>query len=744
MIGENLPAFGVEDDGELLAMLSQERSDAEEYTDTLIGEDRAKAMDYYLRRPMGNERPGRSKVISAEVFKTVEGLTTAISNIFSQSKTPIQFESRKEGGEKHAEERTILCEYIYNKLNNGLEIDTSAIKDGLLLKTGFITWRFEKDTTVKIEKYSGQTQDSLALMQDVPNAEVIEVSPPVQGPEGEVFDVKVKVTDSNGKIIVEALPPEEILVSPRARSFDIEKSPCVIWRRLRSRNELLSAGYDEDLVDSLDFMGANYGSSDGIGGQIYRTNDNLTNSFSEGEALIFKYWIRLDQDGDGVPELRCIEVSDNDVILSNEITDEIPIASWTPNPQPHEFFGRCPADEQIESQDVQTVLVRQTLDNVYFANNPMWRVDPVGGKDAIRQLMNPSIGQVITSPRDALEPVAMPFIAQHSMPMIEYFKADDENKTGFTRYAQGMDAKSLNNTATGVSIITNMSQERVKFMANLYARCKARAIRGIAKLLSQHCEEMKPLTIRLAGEYQTIDPRQWDEEFDMSVNVGLGVVEKDKQIQSRMMIAQAQAQAVQAGGLGKLVTMKNIYNLQTDLAELAGEKSPNKYWTDPETVPPPPPAGPPPEVQKTQMELQADQQKFQAQSSFEMQKHQQSMSLEKYKADLKASLDFEIAQMREQYKQSLDSSRIDALSRPAASINLGGNDVASILQAGNQETQALMAQIAQMQGEGFAQMAEAISQLAQAQMQSALLPKKATLSNGKTVTIQPVMNHEQK
>lgn len=740
MIGEDVSADAIEDDGELLSLLKKERADAEDYTDTLIGEDRAKAMDYYLRRPMGNERKGRSQVISAEVFKTVEGLTTAISNIFSQSKTPIQFEPKRAGGEKSAEERTLVCEYIYNKLNNGLEIDTSAIKDGLLLKTGFITWRFEKDTTVKIETYSGQTQDSIALIQDVPNVEIIEISEPRQGLEGEVFDVKVKVTDSNGKIIVEALPPEEILVSPRARSYQIEKAPCVIWRRMRSRTELLAAGYDEDLVDSLNFWGANYGSVDGVGSQIYRTNDNLTTSFSEGEALIFKYWIRLDQDGDGIPELRCIEVSDNDVILSNEITDEIPIASWTPNPQPHEFFGRCPADEQIESQEVQTVLIRQTLDNVYFANNPMWRVDPTGGKDAIRQLMNPSIGQVLTAPKDALEPVAMPFIAQHSMPMIEYFKADDENKTGFTRYAQGMDAKSLNNTATGVSIITNMSQERVKFMANLYAQCKAKAIRGIAKLLSQHCDEMKPLTLRLSGEYQTIDPRQWDEEFDMSINVGLGVVDKDKQIQSRMMIATAQAQAVQAGGLGKLVTMKNIYNLQSDLAELSGEKNPDKYWTDPDTVPPPPPPGPPPEVQKAQMELQADQQKFQAQSSLEMQKHQDSMSLEKYKAEMKASLDFEIAQMREQFKRDIESSRIDASSRPAANINLGGNDIATILQSGNQETQNLMAQVAQMQAQGFAQMSEAISQLAQAQMQSALMPKQATLSNGKTVTIQPMVN----
>lgn len=717
MIGKNRPSSAVGDDAELLAILNQERSDAEDYTDTLIGDDRAKAMDYYLRRPMGNERPGRSKVISAEVFKTVEGLTTAISNIFSQSKTPIQFEAKKEGGEAQAEERTILCEYIYNKLNNGLEIDTSCIKDGLLLKTGFLTWRFEKDTTVKIEKYTGQTQDSIALIQDTPNVEVLEVGPPALGPEGEVFDIKVKVTDSDGKIVVEALPPEEILVSPRARSFDIEKAPCVIWRRLRSRNELLAAGYDEDVVDSLNFMGSNYSSADGLGSHIYRTNDNLTNEFSEGEALIFKYWIKLDQDGDGIPELRCIEVSDNDVILSNEITDEIPIASWTPNPQPHEFFGRCPADEQIESQDVQTVLIRQTLDNVYFANNPMWRADPIGGKDAIRQLMNPTIGQVITAPQTALEPIAMPFIAQHSMPMIEYFKADDENKTGFTRYAQGMDAKSLNNTATGVSIITNMSQERVKFMANLYARCKARAIRGISKLLSQHCMEMKPLTVRLAGSYQKIDPRQWDEEFDMSVNVGLGVVEKDKQIQNRMMIAQAQAQAVQAGGLGKLVTMKNIYNLQADLAELSGEKSPNKYWTDPDTVPEPPPPGPPPEQQKMQME---------------MEKHQQSMSLEKYKADMKASLDFEIAKLREQ-------SKMDVLSRPATSISLGDNDVASILQAGNQETQAMMTQMAQMQSEGFAQMAQAITQLAQAQMQSAMMPKQAVLSNGKTVTIQPMV-----
>jgi hypothetical protein len=54
----------------------------------------------------------------------------------------------------------------------------------------------------------------------------------------------------------------------------------------------------------------------------------------------------------------------------------------------------------------------------------------------------------------AWAPLEQRFVGQQAFPMIEYMDSVKENRTGFTRYSQGLDADSLNKTATGVSLIT--------------------------------------------------------------------------------------------------------------------------------------------------------------------------------------------------------------------------------------------------------------------------------------------------
>jgi hypothetical protein len=129
----------------------------------------------------------------------------------------------------------------------------------------------------------------------------------------------------------------------------------------------------------------------------------------------------------------------------------------------------------------------------------------------------------------------------------------------------------------------------------------------------------KALAFRLHGSFVQTDPREWKEEFDMTVNVGLGVADPQQQLLMLQSIEQSQAMAVQSGGLGKIVTLDNLYNVQSKKAELAGYKDPTFAWQDPKNAPP---AGPPPpseaeikaqaDLQKTQLQIKADGDKAQA------------------------------------------------------------------------------------------------------------------------------------
>jgi hypothetical protein len=118
----------------------------------------------------------------------------------------------------------------------------------------------------------------------------------------------------------------------------------------------------------------------------------------------------------------------------------------------------------------------------------------------------------------------------------------------------------------------------------------------------------------------------------MSVSVGLGTGNKDQQLVHLNTIAQAQQVAVQMGGLDKVVTLKNMYNVQAKIVENAGFKAVEEFWTDPETAQQQPQEEKPdPEMQKLQMEQQADAQKFQAETQLKQEEQAMNMELEREK-----------------------------------------------------------------------------------------------------------------
>lgn len=628
-------------DADLLTLLDEDDRDAEFYTDDLIGPERAKALDYYLRRPMGDEREGRSKVISPEVYKVVEGISTAIADIYVSTDRAIEFSPKHRQAVEQAKQQNTLVNYVFYTQNNGFLTLLESIKDGVLLKTGYLTWRWEKRRLMTQERYKSLSPVGLQLLaMDLPDAQLVEQ---VENEDG-TLDVTLNVVKESGQVVVESVPPEEIKVSSRARSQDVSKAPVVIWCTEKSREDLMRCGYPEELIEGLSY-GRSYNDS-----PVVRRADE-SDMEGLGTVEVRTYWRELDYDGDGILELRRI-VRAGDVILENEVADEINLSAWTPSIQPHEFFGRSPADDACGSQETMSTLKRQVFDNVYLANNPMIRVDSNDTRVNIEDFYNPEIGRPVRAPQGAAEVFAIPFVAQHTFPLLEFEQSNQENTTGFTRYAQGLDAQSLNQTARGIGIITNMSQQRIKMMARIFGElCLKPCLRGIAKLLSQHASQA--FTVRVSGDnFVDIDPRDWKDEYDLTVNVGLGVVDKDQQQQHLAAISQSQAAAIQAGGLGKLVTLKNVFNVQSKMAELAGIKDPAFAWTDPDTVQSPPQPDP------AQAQMQAEQQKAHMQMQIEQYKADMQAEIERYKAELKAQTDVVIAQIK-------------AATQPAAVINAG-------------------------------------------------------------------------
>ena len=86
----------------------------------------------------------------------------------------------------------------------------------------------------------------------------------------------------------------------------------------------------------------------------------------------------------------------------------------------------------------------------------------------------------------------------------------------------------------------------------------------------------------LRNQWVPMDPREWQDQMDVTVTVGLGTGNKDQQLGHLMMILQIQREAMAQLGPGNpLVGLENIYNTLQKICENAGLKTVNPYFQDP-------------------------------------------------------------------------------------------------------------------------------------------------------------------
>jgi hypothetical protein len=147
----------------------------------------------------------------------------------------------------------------------------------------------------------------------------------------------------------------------------------------------------------------------------------------------------------------------------------------------------------------------------------------------------------------------------------------------------------------------------------------------------------------------------------MTVTVGLGTGNKDQQLMHLMTILQAQREGLQIG----VTTPKNIFNALTKLTQNAGFKSPEEFWTDPGDGPAKPPQDP--KIALKKMELEADQQKFQAETITNQQQAEKDSQLEIQKFQAEAAIDQQKAdrvwqqeQLRSQNDVAIEKEKIAA------------------------------------------------------------------------------------
>lgn len=657
---------------ELLSIVDTEEKQSLGHGDGDLSKEREEALRYYNGEKYGNEEEGRSQVVTTEVANTVEWILPSLLKIFTSSDKAVEFQPEQPSDEEGAKQATDACNYVFYRQNPGFLCLYSFFKDALIQKNGYLKVWYEKSDKKRKESYRGLTQAQLQQLVASDGVEILGVTsypdpaapvpaamPQAVGsamgapvPQAELYDVQIEVTKAKGKVCISPVPPEEMRISAKHNTISLQDSPFTAQICRKTISELKAMGFD---TEALEIEGYEDNLIEESGEYLARREFEEETTYgargdSSSDPTMRSVWvteayIRVDYDGDGVAELRKV-IKTGRTILENEEVDVVPFAAITPMINTHRHYGKSVAEMVMDLQLIKTTLTRQSLDNVYLTNSPRMAVlaNPDGTAQAnLDDLLTVRPGGIVREyAPNATRPITVPFMAQHGLQMMEYMDAVLENRTGVTRYNQGIDANSLNKTATGISQIMSASQQRIELIARIFAETGVKTLFNlILHCLATYSD--KAMLIRLRDEFVEVDPRAWANGFDMTINVGLGTGNKDQQLVHLNQIAQAQFAMLQAGL--PIVTPENIYKAQAKIVENAGFKNVEDFWKDPSAPPDPnEPPPPPPPPDPMMLKMQAEQQAEQARMQMDAQKAQQDAQLSMQKAQSELQLKAAMAQ----------------------------------------------------------------------------------------------------
>jgi hypothetical protein len=651
---------------EVLADVEARVKDAVGYlADTLSGQ-REKATKYYRGDAFGNEEPGRSQVVSRDVAQNIDTVMPSLMRIFSGSDEIARFQPSEPGDEEASQQATDYVNWIWTQQNDGFVTFHHWFKDGLMAKLGTIKIWWDDAPHRTKERYFGLNEQELAAIQsdkdiEVGDIEVIQdVAIEADGMPAMVqtFNVDVVKINREGRIRIEPLPPECFLFGRRARN--LERADILAHRDTKTQSELIEAGYDKELVAKLFANDTTAFLSERL--TRFVDVDNGPIPFSSpgsgnGEVEVIEAYLHLDVDGDGIAEYVKVCYSGS-YVLDIEEVDDHPFACVTPILMPHRLVGMSMSDQLEDIQLLKSTVWRQAMDNLYLSNMPQMGV--VEGAVNLDDVLTRRPGGVIRMKQQgAILPIPTQPLGREPFQMIEYLDTTAEQRTGATRYNQGLDADTLNKTATGINIIQNAAAQRIELIARIYAETGVkRAFRRILELVCKH--QQKARVIRLRNQWVEMDPRGWKSGMDLSISVGLGTGNKDQVMSHMMSLLQLDEKivALQGGVQGPLLTAGNIYAKLKKLLEAAGLKGAESYYTDPDSpevqqmMAQQPPKQDPKAIE-AQAKIAAQQAEAQARMQQDMQKAQHDATLAEQKlmhemrlAEMRLAGELEIAKMK--------------------------------------------------------------------------------------------------
>ena len=675
---------------ELVSIIDQEVRNSLGRDDGDLARQRQNSMEAYYGMALGNEVAGRSQIVTRDVLEVVEWAMPELLDVFTSDDVIAKFSPNAEQDEDEARQATDYVNHVFFNENDGFQVLHDMFKDALMQKHGVTKSYWDDTPKTTREEYSGLDDFQFQNLVQDDDVEVLAHSEVILQDEGTIqalglqgplmlHDVEIERTTDDGRIVVEVVPPEEILISRRARSFDDARMITHRISKTISEIKVMFPDFDEDIAISM------HGDDEAEFDEEYQARHEFDSAdfgdaqFSD-DGLSRKVWltenyIKIDWDNDGYTELRKVTKAGTQVLENIEVDDH-PFAGITPIPIPHKLFGMSLADITMDLQVTKSAILRNLLDNIYNLNHG--RFEALDGQVNMDDLLTSRPGGVVrVKTAGALKRLDTPPIPNGGFEMVQYMDKLRDGRTGVSKFRTGLDTDFLNNAKAGpVDNQMEAANARLRLYARIFKETGVKkTFEKIYKNMVRHQQREKVLKLR--GEWVTIDPSAWGGDCNVTVKTGLGHGDRAKKIQEMNMVGQQFGLLRQDPELRTMVSRENIYTAFSEGLRAMDYKNVGDFITDPKTLPPYKPQPDPAvqaeqaknqvemkklelETQKLQMQMQADMQKNQQSAGLDQQKHQ----LEMQKAQLSAQqaqqkVEIEMAKLEITYRAEQEQNAIE-------------------------------------------------------------------------------------
>lgn len=620
-----------------IAAIAHMVREAESHAETM-SKDRIQAEEYY-RSVMKDvpARKGHSSMIKPVMREHIKKVLPSLVRTILGSDRVVEYMPAGPNDEAGAKQATNYVNIVAMTEADIRRTIENGIHDALKVRNGILKWWWDEKTEVKVSRHTGLDDVALGVLAGDEAVEVLEHTErqevTAEGPVT-LHDLKIKRRITSGKLRTSAVARENFLIHPDA--IALADSSIVGEKCQMTRSDLVAMGHDKDKVYALGVAGTD-------DAEDFARRDEVRNSYEAHPANepidYYDLYVRFDKDDDGIAELRHMVfaggLTEKHLLLDDEC-DEVQLCDLKVMANAHQWEGISLYDDLNDLQRAETVILRETLDNIYWINKaqPVFQEGTISNEEAV---FNPEFGLPITVKRGTDVRAAMgydpkPFVAGTSFTMLEYLDKEASDRTGISDASSGLAPDALQNmTAKGAAMIEQGGIGQAELMARTLAEGLRVFFRGILRVIIRHQDKAR--TTRMAGEWVDIDPRHWNADMDCVVNTGLGSGTRERDMAAMQMVMGLHAQTFQAFGVDNpFVTPEQAYNAMARFIEAAGLKTPDMYLTkpDPEAIAAKQAEAakkPTPEQEKMQAQMQIEAAKLQAQGQLKQLELQADMQM---------------------------------------------------------------------------------------------------------------------